>query len=186
MKQDCIDTGDCLPDWTDQMTPSIPSNVAPHSHRKVICTVGPTSLKPRVIRQLEALGVSLLRINLSHTSLEEVGPAVALLKKYSSVPICLDSEGAQIRTGTFAATPANLKKDSLIQVHRHPIDGNAERLNFTPSDTLELLEPGDLITMDFHAALAEVIEVGGDRAVLRIRKAGRVGSNKACNVHRQI
>jgi pyruvate kinase len=139
-----------------------------------------------VIRELEALGVSLFRINLSHTSLEEVRPALAFLKKYTTVPVCLDSEGAQIRTGTFAAAPANLRKDSLIQVHRHPIAGNAERLNFTPSTTLELLEPGDLITIDFHAAIAEVVEVDSDRAVLRVRKGGRVGSNKACNVHRGI
>ena len=186
MAQDCIDAGDCLQNWTHPMTPSFPGNEAPHSQRKVICTEGPSSLKPKVIRELEALGVSLFRINLSHTSLEDVRPAIAFLQKHSSVPICLDSEGAQIRTGTFAAAPANLKKDSLIQVHRHPIDGNAEKLNFTPSDTLELLEPGDLITMDFHAAVAEVVEVESDRAVLRIRKAGRVGSNKACNVHRHI
>jgi|ERR1035438_7568939 pyruvate kinase len=186
MKQECIDAGDGLHDLTNQITPSIPSNGVLHSHRKVICTVGPTSLKPSVIRELAALGVSLFRINLSHTSLEDVRPAIAFLKKYSSVPICLDSEGAQIRTGTFAAAPANLKKDSLIQVHRHPIHGTAEKLNFTPSNTLELLEPGDLITMDFHAAIAEVVEVESDRAVLRVRKAGRVGSNKACNVNRQI
>jgi pyruvate kinase len=186
MNQDCIDAADYLQDWTNQMTPSLPRNEAPHSQPKVICTVGPTSLKPRVIRELEALGVSLFRINLSHTSLEDVRPAIAFLKKHSSVPICLDSEGAQIRTGTFAAAPTNLKKDSLIQVHRHPIDGNAEKLNFTPSDTLELLEPGDLITMDFHAAVVEVVEIESDRAVLRVRKAGRVGSNKACNVHRHI
>jgi pyruvate kinase len=186
MEQNCVDTGERLQELINTMPPSVPRNQVQPSPRKVICTVGPTSLKARVIRELEALGVSLFRINLSHTSLEDVRPAIAFLMKHSSVPICLDSEGAQIRTGTFAAAPANLKKGSLIQVHRHPIDGDGEKLNFTPSDTLELLEPGDLITMDFHAAVAEVVEVESDRAVLRVRKGGRVGSNKACNVNRQI
>jgi pyruvate kinase len=154
--------------------------------RKVICTVGPSSLKPRIIRRLQALGVSLFRINLSHTSIENVRPAIAFLQEHTTVPVCLDSEGAQVRTGTFAAPPTNLKKDSLIQVHRHPISGTAQRFNFTPASAIELLEPGDLITIDFHAVVAEVMELESDRAVLRIRKGGRVGSNKACNVHRDI
>lgn len=168
------------------MPPSIESDHSPSAHIKVICTVGPTSLKPRIIRQLEALGVSLFRINLSHTALEEIRPAIAFLKKFTTVPVCLDSEGAQIRTGTFAASPTNLKKGSLIQVHRHPVNGNAEKLNFTPSNTLELLQPGDLITIDFHAVIAEVIKIESDGAILRVHKGGRVGSNKACNVNHEI
>ncbi|MFZ1129621.1 MAG: pyruvate kinase, partial [Terriglobales bacterium] len=161
-------------------------DMIPGVRTKVICTVGPSSLKPKVIRRLEALGVSLFRINLSHTPLEEVGGAILFLQTHSKVPICLDSEGAQIRTGSFTPAPANLKKDSLIQVHRHPISGNTERLSFTPLATIELLEPGDLITIDFHAVVAEVMEIEGDRAVLRIRQGGRVGNNKACHVHREI
>jgi pyruvate kinase len=158
----------------------------PPYNRKVICTVGPASLKPRLIRRLEKLGISLFRINLSHTTIEEVRPAIAFLLENTTVPVCLDSEGAQVRTGTFAAPPTNLKKNSLIQVHRHPVSGTAEKFNFTPVFTLELLELGDLITIDFHAVVAEVMELESDRAVLRVRKGGHVGSNKACNVHRDI
>jgi|SRR5208282_4063905 pyruvate kinase len=158
----------------------------PSIKRRVICTIGPASLKPRVIRRLQELGVSLFRINLSHTPLEEVRPAVAFLQEHSTVPICLDSEGAQVRTGTFAAASTELRKDSVIEVHRHRICGDAQKFNFTPPATLELLRIGDLIAIDFHAVVAQVMEIAGDRAVLRVRKGGRVGSNKACNVRRDI
>jgi pyruvate kinase len=168
------------------MTRSIKPDTMPPIGRKIICTLGPSSLKPRVIRRLQQLGVSLFRLNLSHTPIEAVRPAVALMQKHSTVPICLDSEGAQIRTGKFAAAPAHLKKDSLVYVHRHLVSGDAQKFNFTPAATIELLEPGDFITMDFHAVLAEVMEIESDRAVLRVRKGGRVGNNKACNVHRHI
>jgi len=160
--------------------------MTPPTNRKVICTVGPSSLKPRVIRSLEELGVSLFRINLSHTPIEGVQPAIAFLQQHSKVPVCLDSEGAQIRTGKFASPPTSLRKDSVVQVHRQPISGTAQKFNFTPLSTIELLEPGDLITIDFHSVVAEVMELERDRAVLVIRKGGRVGSNKACNVHREI
>lgn len=169
-----------------EVIPSIQPDKASGIHRKVICTVGPASLKPRVIRRLQALGVSLFRINLSHTPLEEVRPSLAFLQEHTTVPICLDSEGAQIRTGTFATAPVNLRKDSLIEVRPYPICGDAQKFNFTPPAILELLRPGDLITLDFHAVVAEVMEIEGGRAVLRIVKGGRVGNNKACNVHREI
>jgi pyruvate kinase len=158
----------------------------PPTNRRVICTVGPASRKPGIIRRLQALGVSLFRINLSHTPLEEVGPAVAFLQKHSTVPICLDSEGAQVRTGTFATALTDLRKDSVIQVHCSPISGDAQKFNFTPPVTLELLHLGDLITIDFHTVVVQVMEIQSDRVVLRVRKGGSVGSNKACNVHRGI
>jgi pyruvate kinase len=154
--------------------------------RRVICTVGPASLKPKVIRRLQALGVSLFRINLSHTPIEEVRPAIAFLQEHSTVAICLDSEGAQVRTGTFAVAPTGLRKDSVIEVHGYPICGDAQKFNFTPPAILELLQVGDLITIDFHAVVAQVTEINSKRAVLRVRKGGLVGNNKACNVHRDI
>ena len=90
--------------------------VAPPTKTKVICTVGPRSLKPKIIRGLEELGVSLFRINLSHTPIDKVAPAIAFLQQHSDVPVCLDSEGAQIRTGTFKAATTNLTKGSLVQI----------------------------------------------------------------------
>ena len=160
--------------------------VAPPTKTKVICTVGPRSLKPKIIRGLEELGVSLFRINLSHTPIDKVAPAIAFLQQHSDVPVCLDSEGAQIRTGTFKAATTNLTKGSLVQIHRQPICGDARGFSLTPLATLDLLEPGDRITIDFHSVVVEVLEIGDERAVVRVQKGGWVGHNKACNVHRNI
>jgi pyruvate kinase len=48
----------------------------------------------RTIKRLEALNVTLFRINLSHTSVSEVANTIRFIQKRSSVPICLDTEGA--------------------------------------------------------------------------------------------
>ena len=60
--------------------------------KQILCTLGPASMNERVIRRLEGCGATLFRINLSHTALEEVEPAVQFIKKHSNVPICLDTE----------------------------------------------------------------------------------------------
>jgi len=81
-------------DWTGCSAPT---------KTKVICTVGPRSLKPKIIRGLEELGVSLFRINLSHTPIDKVAPAIAFLQQHSDVPVCLDSEGR--RSGPARSKP---------------------------------------------------------------------------------
>ena len=48
--------------------------------KQILCTLGPASMNERVIRRLEGCGATLFRINLSHTALEEVEPAVQFIK----------------------------------------------------------------------------------------------------------
>ncbi len=66
---------------------------------KILCTLGPASLRPEIIRGLDERGTDLYRINLSHTSLEQIEPAIELIRSVSSTPISLDTEGAQVRCG---------------------------------------------------------------------------------------
>jgi pyruvate kinase len=66
---------------------------------QILCTLGPSSLRPEVITRLDERGVDLFRINLSHTPLEAVAPAIELIRSCSATPVCLDTEGAQVRCG---------------------------------------------------------------------------------------
>ena len=67
--------------------------------KEIICTLGPSSLNDEIIVRLEELGVSLFRINLSHTRVSDLVDTIHYIQGVTSVPICLDTEGAQIRTG---------------------------------------------------------------------------------------
>ena len=68
---------------------------------KILCTLGPSSLNPKIIRRLDALGVWLFRINLSHTKLNALESVVKEIQSLSNTPICLDTEGAQIPKHTM-------------------------------------------------------------------------------------
>ena len=67
--------------------------------KEILCTLGPASMNERVIARLEELGVTLFRINLSHTSIGDLPAAIAFIQGQTKVPLSLDTEGAQIRTG---------------------------------------------------------------------------------------
>ncbi len=66
---------------------------------ELLCTLGPASLNDRVIHWLERAGTSLLRVNLSHTKLDDLERVIEFIRKRTEVPVCLDTEGAQVRTG---------------------------------------------------------------------------------------
>ena len=77
--------------------------------KDVWCTLGPSSLNDHAIRRLEELGVRLLRLNLSHTKIDELPRTLEYIQRRTSLPICLDTEGAQVRT--FAATNLTVKEN---------------------------------------------------------------------------
>ena len=66
--------------------------------RDIWCTLGPSSLNDHVIGRLEEAGVSLLRLNLSHTRIDELPQTLEYVQSRTKLPLCLDTEGAQIRT----------------------------------------------------------------------------------------
>ena len=155
-------------------------------NQQIICTLGPSSLNDFVIERLTDLGVSLLRINLSHTALEDVAEVVQFVLDRTEVPLCLDTEGAQVRTGSLAGDKIDISEHRIIEVPDHAIAGSAESFNLYPENTVELLEVGDLITIDFNAVLVQVIEKRGGGVTLRVINGGTIGQNKAVTVGRGL
>ena len=46
---------------------------------EILATLGPSSLKSDIIKKLTDEGVSLFRINLSHTALEKIKPTIEII-----------------------------------------------------------------------------------------------------------
>lgn len=154
--------------------------------RRVLCTLGPASMNDQVIGRLEDLGVSLFRINLSHTALEDVRERIRFIKDRTRVPICLDTEGAQIRTGGFIEKSVRLRENSLVTVPVEKVAGNAEIFNLYPEDIVGRLEIGDFISIDFNSVLTQVTDVSERRATMRVVSGGTIGRNKAVTAERRI
>ena len=64
---------------------------------EVFCTLGPKSLNKFFLRNISRQ-VKLLRLNMSHIQPKNLEMLIKKVRKYTKVPICIDTEGAQIRT----------------------------------------------------------------------------------------
>jgi pyruvate kinase len=153
---------------------------------EILCTLGPASLNWRTIQRLEQSGATLFRINLSHTKLADLPRIIDTIREATQIPICLDTEGAQIRTGEFVDGSINLRDNTLVRVHFRRVPADNKNFNFYPSHIARFLEPGDFVSIDFNSALVQVIAREEDCVLMRVLQGGLVGQNKAVTVERDI
>ena len=102
-------------------------------NKKILCTLGPSSFNEKTIFRLSKIGVYLFRINLSHTDIEDITPKINMIRQYSDTPICLDSEGAQIRTGFIPNGKCTLKENSKIKIVGKKVPENSSEISLNYS-----------------------------------------------------
>ena len=157
-----------------------------HDKKEILCTIGPSSLNEWTINRLQSLGVSLFRINLSHTSLEDLPVFINTITENSDVPICLDTEGAQIRTSDFRTGSIIVKDYSKINIVKNITEGDRKDIILYPDTVWDQLKVDDLLTIDFDSVLAKVISKEKTTIKIRILNGGEIMPNKAVSSGNRI
>ncbi|HLF28448.1 MAG TPA: pyruvate kinase [Anaerolineae bacterium] len=153
---------------------------------EILCTLGPASLDRRTIQRLEQSGATLFRINLSHIKLVDLPRMIQTIRDATQVPICLDTEGAQVRTGDFVDGSIHLRDNTVVRVHFRRVPADDKNFNLYPSGIATLLQLGDFVSIDFNSVLVQVIAKDNDCVSMRVLQGGLVGQNKAVTVERDI
>jgi pyruvate kinase len=153
--------------------------------RKIITTIGPTSLNKATIQKMEQAGVDVFRINLSHTKLDDFVDIVKKLKSWTTKPICPDTEGAQLRTGLLPEGTLRVASYDVIEFvfMEQKINKNQIPLTIEP---WEILEQGDLLKIDFHAVVIQITEISNQHVYGRVIEGGKIGTNKGISLDREI
>ena len=154
--------------------------------KEILCTLGPSSLNEESIRGLTRLGVSLFRINLSHTKLKDLPRVIRLIQAHTKVPVCLDSEGAQVRTGDYKAVSLKVKEGTKIRLSSKASKAGPRSLYFYPVDIVRRLVPGDVISIDFHSVKVKVLSKDKNDVWAHVLSGGQIGRNKAVTIERRL
>jgi pyruvate kinase len=148
---------------------------------KILCTLGPASLRGDVIERLDELGVDLFRINLSHTPLDALEDTIEHVRRHSAVPICLDTEGAQVRCGPMQPDVI-LRAGSQVTLTADSVVGDATTLTLWPRSVFSGLQAGSIVGLDFHGVQLRVTEATEEQATATVLRGGLVRSNKGSTV----
>ena len=71
---------------------------------KIICTIGPSSREPEMLKRLQQAGMNIARLNFSHADHDTHGEVIRRIRDLNQtlkypVAIMLDTQGPEIRTG---------------------------------------------------------------------------------------
>ena len=117
-----------------------------------------------IVKRCANSGVYLFRINLSHTPLEEVAPTIEKIHSWTEVPICLDSEGAQLRNQKMESEAVSFVEGGEVKIHFDPLAGDSGNLSFAPEGIARQFVIGDEIGIDFDHVHLRVTETSDDGA----------------------
>ena len=154
---------------------------------KIICTLGPSSYNPSVLKKFKKFGVNIFRINLSHTPKGQILNRIKYLKRKNIKNICIDTEGAQIRT-TNVEKKIFLKKKRNIKIKISDLKSSKNTINLYPNFNLLSCKIKTQIKVGFNNLVLEVIKKNIDKKYLigRVKVSGYLESNKAVHFTQNI
>jgi pyruvate kinase len=151
---------------------------------KIIATVGPSSLIENIIKEMDRWGTDIFRINLSHTSIDDLRGVIEKLRLWTKKPICLDTEGAQVRTGKFSTGQITLQTNSLVEIVEYRDKKQDNKLAIYPIKPEEILKVGDILRIDFNSVIVQITKIEEKLVLGRVIEGGVVGSNKGIGIDR--
>jgi len=152
----------------------------------IIATIGPSSMNQKVIQKMDSFGVDLFRINLSHTDINDFESTIKKVQNWTTKPVCPDTEGAQLRTGFIKESPLHIKTHDAIVFVGSNSNRSKKQIPLSVSNIVNLLQPCDLMKIDFDSVVVQLTNVGNSYATGRIISGGFIGSNKGISVDRGI
>lgn len=154
---------------------------------KIVCTIGPSSEAPEMLRKLIEAGMNVARLNFSHGDYEEHGNRIRNIKKIreelgKTVSILLDTKGPEIRLGKLKEEPIELVQGEMITLTTEDILGDRERIPITYKNLPQDVQVGSTILIDDGLIGLRVEELTDTDIVCRIINGGAIKSKKGVNV----
>lgn len=151
---------------------------------EIFATVGPSTLNKKFLTAINKRKVNLLRINLSHTKIKDLESTVNFIKRYTKIPVCFDTEGAQIRTTSIFKNKMILKTNTSVFIHKNK--QSKKSFSLTPIEAFDLINEGDILSIDFDSVQIKIIEKKNLSLKATVINGGSIAINKGVSVNRQI
>ena len=154
---------------------------------KIVCTIGPASHSPDVLRALVDAGMDVARLNFSHGSHADHAAVVADLRRIADeagrpLAILQDLQGPKIRLGTLQGGAVQLSTGARFVLTTEEIEGDADRASTTykalPSDVTQ----GDDILLSDGLLRLRVDGVNGEDITCTVVDGGHLRQRAGINL----
>ena len=169
---------------------------------RIVCTIGPASAAPAVLRNLIQAGMDVARMNFSHgdhKTHRQVAADVREAAEAAGRPIALlgDLQGPKIRTGPLEAAFQRLVRGRTViltgesrtrRAHDAPSQGESgpqqadNQIEISHPELVEALHRGDHVLLDDGRIELVVRSVEGRQAECSVVRGGLLGERKGVSV----
>jgi pyruvate kinase len=154
---------------------------------KIVATVGPASLDPRILRALIASGLDVVRVNFSHGKAEDHLRTIKAIRKTAAelkknVAVLGDLCGPKIRVGDFENGSMTLREKSTVTIVTEAVLG---RGNLIPSQYKGIVRDaavGDPILLDDGNLELRITKKLRDTLEAKVIRGGVLRNHKGMNL----
>jgi len=154
---------------------------------KIVCTIGPASESPDVMKQMIEAGMNVARLNFSHGDFAAHKKVIDNLRAVSAslgrrITIMADLSGPKMRIGKFASEPINLNPGDPFTLTTDDIIGDGSRVSVSFAGLPKAVKPGNTLFLNDGYIQLEVNRVTGNDVLCTVRVGGELRSRKGLNL----
>jgi len=153
----------------------------------IVCTIGPASSKPDVLRELINHGMTIARINMSHGDHKTHQSVIRNVRDASKelgkkVRLLGDLQGPKIRLGEISNQEARLAKGNSFTLHMEPMIGNEREASVDYPGHAGDVKPNARILINDGEVELRVEKTTEKSIVTEVVVGGTIASHKGVNV----
>ena len=144
---------------------------------KIICTLGPSTDDPIIMKNLMREGMNVARFNFSHGTHQEHLDRLKMVQSCRTElglwgATMLDKKGPEIRVGLFKDGPIYLNEGDLFTLTTEEIEGTNEKVHVRYKDFPRDVQIGTRVLFDDGLIESIVEEINGEEVVVKIMNGG--------------
>ena len=154
---------------------------------KIVCTLGPASDDPDILRGIIDGGMDVARFNFSHGTHAEQLERVTLMRDTAAqsgvdIAAMMDTKGPEVRLGTFSGGAITLLQGQDFTLTTEPIDCDETRASVSYSGMTRNVVPGTRILIDDGLIALDAVSVTDTEIKCTVINGGVVSGRKGINV----
>ena len=154
---------------------------------RIVCTLGPASESPQVLREMIRAGMDVARLNFSHGDHTAHAAQIERVRsladeEHAVVAILGDLQGPKIRVGEIAGGSAALTAGAEFTLTARPIEGDAHAASVDFSELSSAVSHGQRILLDDGLIELQVESTSGADVVTRVVNGGVLKAHKGVNL----
>ncbi len=154
---------------------------------KIVCTMGPATDDPKILKELMLAGMNVARINFSHGNYKDQDDRVRLIKSTREelnldIPLLLDTQGPEIRIGRFKKNGITLNNGSIFTLLNEDTLGDETKVSITYKNLYNEIDIGRIILVNDGTIELEVKEIKNKDIVCKVIHGGKLTNRKSINI----